>query len=91
MSKKLSDGSNSESTPLMNGRMNGHSAHPNPPVYQQELISPLDELNNDKLYKPNLEERAGWFSSVIFWWLNVVVIKGYKKPLEDDDCENLRL
>ncbi|XP_073525725.1 uncharacterized protein [Phyllobates terribilis] len=35
-------------------------------------------------------ERSGLLNKLTFWWLNPLIIKGRKKPLEDDDIPRLR-
>ncbi|KAK9761312.1 hypothetical protein K7432_013885 [Basidiobolus ranarum] len=37
----------------------------------------------------NPEENANIFSHIVFWWLNSLMFKGYKRPLEKEDLYDL--
>ena len=34
---------------------------------------------------PNPEESANFFSRIVFWWIQSILAKGYKAPLEETD------
>ena len=38
---------------------------------------------------PSYEEQAGWFSKILFTWLNPLLEKGYKKALNQEDLPQL--
>ncbi|RDD40608.1 Multidrug resistance-associated protein 1 [Trichoplax sp. H2] len=52
--------------------------------YKKEQI----DCKEDDL-EPNPESRASFLSKISFWWLNGLIIKGYKHPLTDQDLWDL--
>ena len=47
------------------------------------MTSPKD--NDPTTLRPNPEENANFFSRCVFWWIQDILKKGYKAPLQESD------
>jgi ATP-binding cassette subfamily C (CFTR/MRP) protein 1 len=59
------------------------------------VLSPLITITRIKFFivskmsKTSPEESAGFFSKIVYWWMNPLFITGYRRPLDQKDIWNL--